>query len=411
MRRMLRLARNDLRQTSKDRPALFWMIILPIAFVYLFGSFSGDRGPLRIGLGVNDEDHSFLSRAVIEALRREGFDVSEIQLAGANPAAAGASAASAAAGAPAPPRVLTLPAGLQDSLARGDRAPLDLRVSAGAGAEASIVAKLHVQRAIVQTLAQLIEAAPTEAPVAARVDAGGGARAPLVFDAAFESRFARIQERPRAIQVQVETAGRGRPVPRGMRQSLPATIILFMLVNTSIYGGITLVVEKQERILARIASLPVTRGEIIGGKLLGGVLIALFQAALLLLAGKLLFHAPLGGSALGLALVLFSFALVCGSVALFWGAILRRAEQAMVLALVSSLFLGALGGCWWPLEVVPRWLQTVGHLSPAAWAMDGLHAVISFGSGAGAVLVPVLVLLAYAGLFAFLATRWLRFAE
>ena len=404
MRRMLLLAVNDLRQTSKDRPALFWMVLLPIAFVYLFGSFGGERGPLRIGLGVKDEDQSFLSRAVTEALRREGFDVSEIQLAGADSAAAGAAAASAAAGAPAPPRVLTLPAGLEDSLALGRRAPLDYRVTEGASAEASIVAKLHVQRAIVQTLAQLIEAAPTEAPVAA-------GRAPLVFDAAFENRFTRIQERPRAIQVQVETAGKGRPVPRGMRQSLPATIILFMLVNTSIYGGITLVVEKQERILARIASLPVTRGEIIGGKLLGGVLIALFQAALLLLAGKLLFRAPLGGSVLGLVLVLFGFALVCGSVALFWGAILRRAEQAMVLALVSSLFLGALGGCWWPLEVVPRWLQTVGHLSPAAWAMDGLHAVISFGSGAGAVLVPLLVLLAYAGLFAFLATRWLRFAE
>lgn len=407
MRRMLRLAVNDLRQTSKDRPAIFWMVILPIAFVFLFGSLGGREGPLRIGLGVNDEDQSFLSRAMVAALRREGFNVTETQLAGADSTAAGTAAARPAASAPAPPRMLTLPAGLQDSLAGGDRAGLDYRVSEGASAEATVVAELHVQRAILQTLAQLIEAKPSPAP------GGPGARgrAPLVFDAAFQERFTRIQARPRTIQVQAETAGRGRPVPRGMRQSLPATIILFMLVNTSLYGGITLVVEKQERILARIASLPVTRGQIIGGKLLGGVLIALFQAALLLLAGKLLFHAPLGGSVLGLALVLFSFALVCGSVALLWGALLRRADQTMVLALISSLFLGALGGCWWPLEVVPRWMQTVGHLSPAAWAMDGLHALISFGSGAGAVVVPVLVLLLYAGIFAGLAMRGLRFAE
>jgi len=409
MRRVLLLALNDLRQTSKDRPALFWMIILPIAFVYLFGSFGGERGPLRIALGVSDEDRSFLSRAVTEALRQEGFHVSEIQLAGADSTAAGAAAAGAAASAPAPPRTLTLPAGLEDSLALGGRAGLDYRVSEAASAEASVLAELHVQRAILQTLAQLIEAAPAPAPAGG--GAGADARAPLVFDAAFQERFTRIQARPRTIQVEAETAGKGRPVPRGMRQSLPATIILFMLVNTSIYGGITLVVEKQEGILARIASLPVTRGQIIGGKLLGGVLIALFEAALLLIAGKLLFRAPLGGSVLGLAVVLLGFALVCGSLALFWGAVLRRAEQALVLALVSSLFLGALGGCWWPLEVVPRWMQTVGHLSPAAWAMDGLHAVISFGAGAGAVLLPLLVLLLYAGVLAFLATRWLRFAE
>jgi ABC-type multidrug transport system permease subunit len=396
MRRILLLAVNDLRQMSKDRPALFWMVILPIAFVYLFGSFDRDSGPRRIGLGVIDEDRTFLSRAVVEALRREGFGVSEILTAGADSTALGSETPGAASGAPAPPRVLTLPAGLQDSLARGGRAPLDYRVSEAADEEASVVAEMHVQRAIVQTLAQLIEAAPAE---------------PIVFDAAFERRFTEIQARPRAITVQVETAGKGRPVPRGMRQSLPATIILFMLVNTSIYGGITLVVEKQERILARIAGLPVTREGIIAGKLLGGVLIALFQAALLLLAGKLLFHVPLGGSVPGLALVLLGFALVCGSIALFWGAVLRRPDQAMVLALVSSLFLGAIGGCWWPLEVVPGWLQAVGHLSPAAWAMDGLHAIISFGSGADAVVVPCLVLLAYAVVFAFLAARWLRFAE
>jgi ABC-type multidrug transport system permease subunit len=182
-------------------------------------------------------------------------------------------------------------------------------------------------------------------------------------------------------------------------------------VNTGMYGGISLIVEKQERILARMAGCPLSRGGIVAGKLLGGVLIAAVQAAVLLLAGRLLFRADVGHSVLGLALVVVCFALVCAALALAWGAVVRRPEQAYVLVLVTSMFLGALGGCWWPLEVVPGWMQTLGHLSPTAWAMDGLHALISFGAGAGAVAVPCLVLLAYAAVLSFLATRGLRFTE
>jgi ABC-2 type transport system permease protein len=398
MRRVLLLALNDLRQTVKDRPALFWMIGLPIGFVFLFGSFGGDAGPRPIGLGVADADRSFLSRAFTEALRREGFHVSTLLPAGADSSAADTAGAGVAHRAPPPPRLLGIAAGFQDSLAAGRRAPLDYRVSAQADAEASVVAEMHVQRAILQTLAHLIEARP----------AGGDT---LAFDGAFEERFTRIAARPPRIGVAVETAGRGRPVPSGTRQSLPATIVLFMLINTSMYGGISLVVEKQERILARISSLPVTRAQIIAGKLLGSVAIALVQAALLLAAGKLLFGAYLGRSLPGLALVVLCFAIVSGAAALFWGAVSRRAEQTAVLALVTSLFLGAIGGCWWPLEVVPRWLQAAGHLSPAAWAMDGFHALISFGSGLGAVLLPCLILLAYAAALFLVAARALRFTE
>jgi len=409
MRRVFLIAGNDLLQTAKDRPALFWMVVLPVAFIYLFGALGRDPGPRPIGLGVVDEDRSFLSHALVEALGREGFRVQELRATGADTAAAGSSGADVAAGASAPARRFTIAAGFQDSLATGHRAPLDYRVSEQADAEASVVAEMHVQRAVLQTLAHLIEAEP-----AAQADGGSAPSAgpaPLAFDGAFQHRFAEIAARPSLIAVKAETAGKGRPVPRGTRQSLPATIILFMLVNTSLYGGITLVVEKQERILARISSLPVTRLGIIAGKLLGSMLIALVQAGLLLLAGRLLFGAYVGHSPLGLLLVVLSFALVSGSMALFWGAVLRRSEQAFVLALTTSLFLGAIGGCWWPLEVVPGWMQVVGHLSPAAWAMDGLHALISFGAGAGAVVVPCLVLLAYTTALILVAARFLRFAE
>jgi ABC-2 type transport system permease protein len=193
-----------------------------------------------------------------------------------------------------------------------------------------------------------------------------------------------------------------------MGQSLPAMLTLFMLINTGIYGAVFLTQERQDRVLARLATFPLSRRSILAGKLLGRTLMALLQAAILLLAGRFLLGAYLGGSLLALALVVLCLSLAVAAIALFWGAVLRRVNQATSVTLTVSLFLGAIGGCWWPLEVVPGWMRSAGHISPAAWAMDGFHAVISFGAGTAAVVVPCLMLLAYATLFTLVGARMLR---
>jgi ABC-type multidrug transport system permease subunit len=49
--------------------------------------------------------------------------------------------------------------------------------------------------------------------------------------------------------------------------------------------------------------------------------------------------------------------------------------------MVTANVLGALGGCWWPIEVTPEWMQKLQLLLPTGWAMDALHKLISFGYG------------------------------
>jgi ABC-2 type transport system permease protein len=385
MRRIWVLARNDLLQVIKDRPSVFWMLLLPMAFIYLFSSFSNGGGAAQIGLAVIDEDRSLLSGALAQGLERESFVVTELE-----PAAAETLDVR---------RSLRIPCGFQDSLAAGRPVPVYYYVSEGADASASLVAEMNIRRAVIQALVSLTRAAGTDS---------AGARDTLRIDAAFGARLARITAEPRVITVRGETAGRGRPVPSGARQSLPATVTLFMLINTTVFGAVLLATERQAGMLARIAAHPVSRFSIFAGKLLGALLLALLQAAILLLAGQLLIGAYPAHSGLPLALVVFCFALVAASMALFWGAILGRPEQVTATALVAALFLGAIGGCWWPLEIVPGWMRAAGHISPAAWAMDALHAIISYGAGWQGVALPCLVLLGYAALFIALGARLLK---
>ena len=60
------------------------------------------------------------------------------------------------------------------------------------------------------------------------------------------------------------------------------------------------------------------------------------------------------------------------------------------------------------MEIVPDWMRQVAHALPSAWAMDGFHALISFGTGIEGVLLPSAMLLGFGLLFSVLAARFLR---
>jgi len=70
--------------------------------------------------------------------------------------------------------------------------------------------------------------------------------------------------------------------------------------------------------------------------------------------------------------------------------------------------MAALGGCWWPIEVVSPFLQRVSLLFPTGWAMRALHGVISFGEGLPGVALPLAVLALFGLACTALAARVLR---
>jgi ABC-type multidrug transport system permease subunit len=64
-----------------------------------------------------------------------------------------------------------------------------------------------------------------------------------------------------------------------------------------------------------------------------------------------------------------------------------------------------------PLEVTGATFQTIGHLSPVAWAMDGFKNITVRGFGLESILLPAGALAGYAVLFFALAVFMLSRAE
>lgn len=377
MRSILLLAANDVRLTVKDKAAVFWLLLLPVFLTWIFARITGGGGPTQVALTVIDRDSGWLAQAF--ALELASPNVALTVLRGSD--AGGPKAKEAV-------RWIELPAGFTDEAIAGHQQKLAIKTSDDASADGTRAAEVAVMRAIVRTLARAAEMEETKTPASLP---------------AYEA----LRARPPLVTLATSTAGHGTAV-RGVEQSVPGNLTFTVMMMTLIYGAVFLTIEKREGMLKRQLTLPISRTTMFAGKVVGRLLVALVQIAVLIVAGKLIFHLDYGSSPLGLATLLLAYAFAVASIATFLGAVLASPEQASTIGWLASAVMGALGGCWWPAEIMPDWLRTISHVFPTAWAMDGFHALISFGRGFGAVVAPVTALAAFGVAFCWLAARKLR---
>ena len=382
MTQVWRLALNDLRLTLRDRPAFIWMLAMPIAMMWFFGGMGGDGSSAspQISLSLVNHDEGWLSTALIDELKDERIRLEQL-----NPEEFEDSDKV---------RTMIIPEQFTRGVLSGEPQVLRLVKEAGSNQGFGIAAQVHITRAMVRSLGRLVEMDP----LPATDDAGQ-----------LLERFRELGRRESPVKLEVTSAGEGRPVPGGFAQSVPGMLTFIVMMMTLIYGGVFLTVEKQEGMLRRQASLPLSRGRIFMGKLTGRLLLAAMQIVLLVLAGRFLFGLSWGSSPSGLALALVSFTVAVAGLSTLLGAVLSTPQQASSVGWIGSMVMAALGGCWWPSEVMPPWLWKAAHVLPTAWAMDAFHALISFGRGLDAVLLPSGVLLGFGALTAALGARFLRF--
>ncbi|MEM7336489.1 MAG: ABC transporter permease [Chloroflexota bacterium] len=218
----------------------------------------------------------------------------------------------------------------------------------------------------------------------------------------FETAVGLAQEKweipPTALQVNEDEIIVDSSIPTGINQSSPGMMAMFATFGM-IGGAAAMVQEREEGTLRRLVVMPIRKGSIILGFMLGILLTGLVQMAILIIAGDLFFGVAWGNSPFALALVSLAFALAITSLGMFMAALVRTAAQINGMSTLIVLSIAALGGAWWPLDIVPSWMQVVGRFSPISWAMDGFHDVITRGLGLTAVLPEVGMLLIFTAVF------------
>lgn len=126
--------------------------------------------------------------------------------------------------------------------------------------------------------------------------------------------------------------------------------------------------------------------------------------------GLLFFRLNLGNPLLSI-LVILVFCAAISALSIFLGSVFRKEQVIIGLAVLFSNLFAALGGCWWPLEVVPPTVRALGMVTPSWWAMDALHKVIFFKQGLGTLWIHFLILFAFTAFFSLLSVRFFKIQD
>ncbi len=193
----------------------------------------------------------------------------------------------------------------------------------------------------------------------------------------------------------------------GFSQSFPGIATMYAMFAV-FPVMVALIDERRYWTLQRLAMMPIRRSEILGGKLLARFLMGMIQYAIVFAVG-LVIGVPLGIQPLATVLIMISFVFCVTALALMVSTFMKTSQQASGIALFMSLTLAPLGGAWWPLDIVPSWMRTIGHVSPVAWAMDGYSKII-FSSGTLVDVLPMVgVLLAMGAVFFMIGVSRFKF--
>lgn len=196
----------------------------------------------------------------------------------------------------------------------------------------------------------------------------------------------------------------------GFSQSIPgiaAMYIMFaVLPLTSAF-----ILERKNWTLQRLAMMPISRSQIMGGKLLARFVLGIIQYGILMGFGVLVLGASFGNAPLALLVVAVAYTICVTALALALTTFTTSDAQARGITLFLTLVLAPLGGAWWSLEIVPSLMRTIGHISPIAWFMDGHQQVIFYGGELGTVLIPVVVLLVMAAILFLVGVFRFRFTN
>jgi len=379
------LAVHDLRIALADRSSLVWLFVMPVVFMYFIGTitggFSGPSQAKKPVLGVVVEgQHDSIERWLLERLGEE-FDVIVYDAGGQAERTQAPALESLA-------RRLVIPAGAGEQVLAGQQ--VTLRLEPSASQLGGSFDEVRVRRAVYRTLGDVI-------------------LADLEHDVIDTTALAAVAGQAQAVTLRTELAGERVDPPSGFAQAVPGILVFLTIIVVLTTGTVQLVNERRQGLLRRLASAPIDRRRIVLGKWMARLALAVVQIGFAMLAGSILFSYDWTGQLLMVLVVLLAWAGVCASAALLIGCLVATESQATAIGVIGGNLLAALGGCWWPIEITPAWMQGLQQLLPTGWTMNALHKLITFGYGPSSVMGEVLALMTLGLILAVLAARWFRF--
>jgi ABC-2 type transport system permease protein len=178
---------------------------------------------------------------------------------------------------------------------------------------------------------------------------------------------------------------------------VPGIIAVIMMIVGAILTALSIVKEKERGTIEQILVSPIRPTEMIVGKLVPYVLISLFDLAIIVTAGYVVFGVPIKGSLVQLTIFSLLYLISSLGVGVFVSTLADNMQTAMIAAVFLSMFPAILlSGFVFPLENMSLPLRLLSYFFPGRYFVTALRGIYLKGIGITVMWPEALLLLGFA---------------
>ncbi|MEX3620145.1 ABC transporter permease [Paenibacillus glucanolyticus] len=154
-----------------------------------------------------------------------------------------------------------------------------------------------------------------------------------------------------------------------------------MFMMTLISSVVSMIMDdRRQRTLSRMYTAPVRAYQIALGNFLGSLVVGSLQVVIVLVLSRYVLRYDYGIPLLLHFLILMAFMLVSLGVASTVAGLIRNGQNA---AMINSMIVTPtcmLGGCFWPLAIMPDFMQKIANFIPQKWAIEAVETAATGGT-------------------------------
>jgi len=145
---------------------------------------------------------------------------------------------------------------------------------------------------------------------------------------------------------------------------VPGLMGVILTMTMVMITGLAITRERERGTMENLLSMPTRPSEVLIGKIVPYILVGYIQVGVILVAAYFLFHVPMQGSILLLAIVALVFIVANLAMGITFSTIAKNQLQAVQMAFFVFLPSILLSGFMFPFRGMPHWAQTVGEVFP-----------------------------------------------
>ncbi len=359
---------KEVIQMRRDRLTFAMMVLVPLLQLVLFG-YAINSDPKTLPTLVNVQETGPFARALVAGLRNSSY----FRVVGEVRSEAEAERQLATGDAQ---FVVTIPAGFEAALVRGERP------------------------------AVLLEADATDPASASNAVAAAAAMIRTVFDGELVGPLSHLRGQPDPIDLRVHR----RYNPEGISQYniVPGLMGVILTMTMVMMTALAVTRERERGTMENLLAMPVRPLEVMVGKILPYIGLGYVQVVVIVASGRWLFGVPLMGSLTLLSAALLLFIASNLTVGFTFSTVAKNQLQAMQMSFFFFLPSILLSGFMFPFRGMPVWAQWIGELFPLTHFLRVVRGILLKGNGVAEIWPEMWPIIAFVVVSALLALKQYR---